>query len=57
MQCRRVSYKPRVATLHSSTSTMRPMYKCFGVFLAVSLALFFGLFFGLNYPGNIQISS
>ncbi|KAJ7430214.1 hypothetical protein B0H11DRAFT_1893838 [Mycena galericulata] len=33
---------------------MRPMYKCFGVFLAVSLALFFGLFFGLNYPEIVR---
>ncbi|KAJ7744124.1 hypothetical protein B0H16DRAFT_1889710 [Mycena metata] len=29
----------------------RPMYKCFGVLLIISLGLFLGLFFGLNYPG------
>ncbi|KAJ7110644.1 hypothetical protein C8R44DRAFT_800384 [Mycena epipterygia] len=33
---------------------MRPMYKFFRVFLAVSLALFFGLFFGLNYPEIVR---
>ncbi|KAJ7159532.1 hypothetical protein C8R46DRAFT_371611 [Mycena filopes] len=32
----------------------RPMYKCFGVLLVVSLALFFGLFFGLNYPEIVK---
>jgi hypothetical protein len=41
----------------SSTSIMRPMYKCFGLLLTVSLALFFGLFFGLNYPGNLHSAS